>query len=126
MRRLQVGSVFFLKVMVACILRSGMSASAFTATVAGCPGNGRIVDQTVDPRLTTGFSGLSEAIRKFLSLRLPGRDNLRMDLITGPTPFGSSKNVSAARLAQRVAFSRPSAAREAAPVTLVSNDASPS
>jgi hypothetical protein len=49
-----------------------------------------------------------------------------MDLIPGPTPFGSSKNVSTARLAQRVAFSRPSAAREAAPVTLVSNDASPS
>ena len=40
-----------------------------------------------------------------------------MDLKPGPTPFGSSKNVSAARLAQRVAFSRPSAAREAAPVT---------
>ena len=37
MRRLGVASVFFLKVIVACILRSGMSASAFTATVAGWP-----------------------------------------------------------------------------------------
>ena len=40
-----------------------MSASAFTATVAGCPGAGGMVDQTADPRLTTGFCGLSgEAI----------------------------------------------------------------
>ena len=39
-----------------------MSASAFTATLAGFPGAGEIVDQTVDPRLTTGLSGLSEAI----------------------------------------------------------------
>jgi hypothetical protein len=47
----------------ACSLRSGMSASAFTATVAGCPGAGGMVDQTADPRLTTGFCGLSgEAI----------------------------------------------------------------
>ena len=54
-----VGSVFFRKVIVACILRSGMSASAFTATVAGWPGAGGRTDHTVDPRLTTGFCGLS-------------------------------------------------------------------
>ena len=58
-----VGSVFFLKVMVACILRSGMSASAFTATVPGWFGAGGIRDHTVEPKLTAGFCGLSaEAI----------------------------------------------------------------
>src|ERR1700684_1027341 len=58
-----VGSVFFLKVMVACILRSGRSASAFPATVAGWFGAGGIRDQTVEPKLTAGFCGLSaEAI----------------------------------------------------------------
>ena len=36
-----------------------MSASAFTATVAGWPGAGGIRDQVVEPRLTTGFCGLS-------------------------------------------------------------------
>jgi hypothetical protein len=40
-----------------------MSASAFTATEAGSPGDAGIVDQTVEPKLTTGFCGLSgEAI----------------------------------------------------------------
>ena len=40
-----------------------MSASAFTATVDGWPGAAGIVDQTVEPRFTTGFCGLSgEAI----------------------------------------------------------------
>jgi hypothetical protein len=58
-----VGSVFFLNVMVACILRSGMSASAFTATVPGWFGAGGIRDHTVEPKLTAGFCGLSaEAI----------------------------------------------------------------
>ena len=55
----RVGSVFLRKVIVACILRSGMSASAFTATVAGWPGAAGINDHTVEPRLTTGFCGLS-------------------------------------------------------------------
>jgi hypothetical protein len=55
--------MFFRKIMVACILRSGMSTSAFTATVAGLPGADGSADQTVDPRLTTGFPGSSEAIR---------------------------------------------------------------
>ena len=36
-----------------------MSASAFSAAVAGYPGDGGMVDQTADPRLTTGFCGLS-------------------------------------------------------------------
>ena len=54
-----VGSVFFLKVMVACILRSGMSASALTPTVAGWFGAGGISDHTVEPKLTIGFCGLS-------------------------------------------------------------------
>ena len=64
----KVGSaVFFLRVVEAHILRSGMSASAFTATVAGCPGTPGIVDQTVDPRLTTGFCGLSEATKSSAS-----------------------------------------------------------
>ena len=36
-----------------------MSASALTATVAGWPGAGGINDHTVEPRLTTGFCGLS-------------------------------------------------------------------
>jgi hypothetical protein len=36
-----------------------MSASALTATVAGWPGAAGINDHTVEPRLTTGFCGLS-------------------------------------------------------------------
>ena len=67
-----VGSVFFLKVIVACILRSGMSASAFTATVAGWPGAGGISDQTVEPKLTTGFCGLSAEAMSMLALASVG------------------------------------------------------
>jgi hypothetical protein len=40
-------------------LRSGISASAFTAMVAGWPGARGIVDQTVDPRFATGCCGSS-------------------------------------------------------------------
>jgi hypothetical protein len=36
-----------------------MSASAFTATVAGWFGAGGIKDHVVEPKLTTGFCGLS-------------------------------------------------------------------
>ena len=67
-----VASVFFLKVIVACILRSGMSASAFTATVAGWPGAGGISVQTVEPRLTTGFCGLSAEAMSMLALAAVG------------------------------------------------------
>jgi hypothetical protein len=52
-----VGSVFFLKVMLACILRSGISASAFTAAVAGWPWTSSMSDQVVEPKLTTGRCG---------------------------------------------------------------------
>ena len=71
----RVESVFFLKVIVACILRSGMSASAFTATVAGLLGIGGIVDQTVDPILTTGFPALTEAIST-AARAVPGASDL--------------------------------------------------
>ena len=49
-----------------------MSASAFTATVAGCPGKGGIVDQTVDPRLTTGFCGSSDEAINIAALAATG------------------------------------------------------
>jgi hypothetical protein len=67
--------VFFLKVIVACILRSGMSASAFTATVAGLLCISGIVDQTVDPTLTTGVPGLVEAIST-AARAMPGATDL--------------------------------------------------
>ena len=51
-----VGSVFFLKTIVARILRSVMSASALTATVAGWPGAGRNqTSRPSSPELTTGI-----------------------------------------------------------------------
>ena len=59
MRRLQRRLAFFLKVMVACILSSGMSASAFTATAAGWLGAGGMSDHTVEPELSACFCGLS-------------------------------------------------------------------
>jgi hypothetical protein len=67
--------VFFLKVMEACILSSGMSASAFTATVAGCPGTGPIIDHTVFPRLSIGRCGSSEAI-SIAARAVPGSSEL--------------------------------------------------
>ena len=53
----KLGSVFFRIVMIACIFRSGISASAFTAIVPGCPGIAGINVQTTEPRLTDGFCG---------------------------------------------------------------------
>ena len=49
-----------------------MSASGFTATVAGWPDAAGINVQTVEPKLTTGFCGLSAEAMSMLALASVG------------------------------------------------------
>src|SRR5271165_5972216 len=69
----RLASTLFRRVMDACILRSGTSASACTAIPEGCPCGAGIVDQTVDPRLTIGFCVLSAEAISIAARAAPGK-----------------------------------------------------
>ena len=56
----RLASTFFRKIIVACIFRSGISTSAFTPLLPGCPGLAGTADHTTEPRLTAGFCGSPE------------------------------------------------------------------